>query len=190
MYKETPGEILKRLRNKKGLSQRALAAKAGVGREHINQIESGKIKSVTLRIAEALAKGLNEKPEVFFSPEIVTPVTMIPVYASFHSPIHEEPFDYVYYAKEKVAGKNIEAYRISSGQCLSPTIEQGNIVIVDRDRTPEPGNLLICLNGDEIIVGEYNEIGGECFLVNNEEKVYLKDVKTCAVIIEVIKRVV
>jgi len=66
MDEEKIGERLRRLRLKAGLSQRELAKRSGVDREYICQIEGNKVKSITLRIAEALAKGLGRPPAVFF----------------------------------------------------------------------------------------------------------------------------
>jgi len=60
------GELLTELRTAAGLSQRELAKRSGLAREHINQIESKKAKGVTLRTADKLAKGLGMSPMVFF----------------------------------------------------------------------------------------------------------------------------
>ena len=66
MTEERIGDRLRRLRTEVGISQRELAKRSGVAREHINQIEANKTKSMTLRIAEALAKGLGVSPSRFF----------------------------------------------------------------------------------------------------------------------------
>jgi len=66
MTEERIGDRLRRLRLEAGLSQRELAKRSGVAREHINQIEANKTKSMTLRTAEALAKGLGVPPARFF----------------------------------------------------------------------------------------------------------------------------
>jgi len=66
MGKEGIGDRLKRLRLAAELSQRQLAKISGVDREYICQIERGKTKTMTLRIAEALAKGLGKSPALFF----------------------------------------------------------------------------------------------------------------------------
>jgi len=66
MAEEKIGDRLRRLRTEVGLSQRELAKRSGVAREHINQIEANKTKSMTLRIAESLAKGMGITPCSFF----------------------------------------------------------------------------------------------------------------------------
>lgn len=64
---EPISKFLKRIREKKGLSQRKLAERSGVNRAYICQLEAGKTKGITLRTARALAKGLGVRPEIFLS---------------------------------------------------------------------------------------------------------------------------
>ena len=64
---EPIGQLLKRIREKKGLSQRKLAERSGLESAYICQLEAGKTKSITLRTARALAKGLGVRPEIFLS---------------------------------------------------------------------------------------------------------------------------
>lgn len=66
MEEERIGDRLKRLRIEAGLSQRELAKRSGVDREHINQIEHNRTKSMTLRTAEKLAHGMGITPCRFF----------------------------------------------------------------------------------------------------------------------------
>lgn len=67
MNEEKIGDRLRRLRTEVKLSQRELAKRSGVDREYINQIEANKTKSMTLRIAVALAKGMGVSPSRFFN---------------------------------------------------------------------------------------------------------------------------
>ena len=55
------GIVLKGLREKKGLSQRALAAKAGVTQAYIAELESGARKNPTVATLQRLAKALKVK---------------------------------------------------------------------------------------------------------------------------------
>ena len=52
------GFQIKKLREEMGLSQRQLGIRAGIDRGYISLIESGKTCSMTLRVAEKIAKGL------------------------------------------------------------------------------------------------------------------------------------
>jgi len=56
------GFLIKELREKAGLSQRKLAIAAGVDRGYLNKLESGKNFSITLGMAERLAKPLKIPP--------------------------------------------------------------------------------------------------------------------------------
>ena len=67
MTEERIGDRLKRLMKETNLSQRELAKRSGVDREHINQIVNYKTKSMMLRTAERLAKGMGISPCRFFS---------------------------------------------------------------------------------------------------------------------------
>lgn len=71
---------------------------------------------------------------------------------------------------------------------MEPEISDGNIVIVDRDLPGEDGDIVLCLIGNELVIGRVETEGGECFLRNNDEKVRLGDCQASAVVIEVIKR--
>ena len=66
MVEERIGDRLKVLMKEAGLSQRELAKRSGVDREHINQIVNNKTKSMTLKTAARLAKGMDIAPCRFF----------------------------------------------------------------------------------------------------------------------------
>lgn len=67
MVYETIGEVIKKLRKQRNLSQNIVASRAGLPREYISQLEKGKTKSITLTTARKLAKGLGVRPEIFLS---------------------------------------------------------------------------------------------------------------------------
>jgi len=50
--------VIKQLREKKGLSQKALGEKVGVSDAYITMLETGKRKNPSLEILKALAKAL------------------------------------------------------------------------------------------------------------------------------------
>jgi transcriptional regulator with XRE-family HTH domain len=54
---KTFGQVVRRMRDKQGLSQEALAAKAGIHRTYVSSIELGKVR-VGLEIAKMVADGL------------------------------------------------------------------------------------------------------------------------------------
>lgn len=154
MREETIGERLRRLRLESGLSQRQLAKTSGVDREYICQIEGDKVKSITLRMAKALAKGLGKPPEVFLrtpgSPsqalsDIETSIkAYIPVYAEVSAGEGTEPIDWVACTRVKAAPESLRAYRVK-GFCLIPEILEGDTLIVDTEQQPSLGKLVVVI---------------------------------------------
>lgn len=59
MKESSIGELIKSLRKAKGLTQYRLAKESGIEQSYLTQLESGKTFSITLRIAEKLAKGFD-----------------------------------------------------------------------------------------------------------------------------------
>lgn len=55
----TFGEDIKKMRNKKGLSSRELARRAGVSQAYISQLETGKNNNPTNEMIKKIAKGLD-----------------------------------------------------------------------------------------------------------------------------------
>jgi transcriptional regulator with XRE-family HTH domain len=209
MALETFGSRLKRIREIKGLSQGELAEESGVDRSYISKLESGVTLNPTGDIIKKLAKPLNVSLDIIMGvcpiPEpkketteelleklrLAAPVS-IPVYDRFYvhaGAEHAEIMEYVYRAREKAAGENIEAF-IVHGHCLTPRVGNGDIVITDRERAPEPGNILLCLKDDELVVGIYQVRDGIPWLTNHDEEISLAGCRAQAVVIEVIRRTV
>ncbi|MCJ7829387.1 MAG: XRE family transcriptional regulator [Dehalococcoidia bacterium] len=194
MAEESIGKRLRRLRLEAGLSQRELARRSGVDREYICQIEAGKTKSMTLRLAQRLAKGLDKPPGVFFgeSQDLkATPKTSLadlelsinaymPVYAEVSAGEGIEPIDYVACTRKEAAPETLRAYRVK-GLCLKPEIEEGDTVIVDTQLSPTNGDLVLVIIEGQASVKRYREGEGRKWLENNSgnyqpEDVYLHGV--------------
>ena len=200
------GELLKELREKAGLSQRKLALLAGVDRTHISHIEAGRAGSISLRTARALAKPLNVTPDIFLkddreshkeTPEeildrlrLATPIA-IPVYPWEAFPFHAgegiEPVEYVYRARPKMAGKNVEAY-IVRGDCMKPQINDDDIIVVDKDRAIDNGDIIACLVDNHFHVLKVRKVADELWLENNHGKFKFEQTIEAAPVIEVIRR--
>ncbi len=67
LEEEGIGAQLRRIRERKGISQRRLALESGVDRAYISQIEAGGVRTITLRTARSLATGLGVRPEIFLA---------------------------------------------------------------------------------------------------------------------------
>jgi transcriptional regulator with XRE-family HTH domain len=180
MGEETIGDRLRRLRVEAGLSQRELAKRSDIAREYINQLEAGKTKSITLRTAAALAKGLGKPASVFFgeSPGLaMTPRTSladlelsIKAYIPVYAEVSTGPgtiVDYVACTVAKPAPETLRAYR-TKGLCLAPEVIEGDVLIVDTALSPTNGDLCVVLIMDQASVKRYREDGnGKKWLENN-----------------------
>jgi transcriptional regulator with XRE-family HTH domain len=192
MTEETIGQRLKRLREEAKLSKRRLAELSGIDRVHIIQIEGGKVKSITLRTAAALAKGLGKPPGVFFgeSPELkITPKTSladlelsinayIPVYAEVSAGDGVEPIDWVACTRVKAAPESLRAYRVK-GFCLIPEIVEGDTLIVDTAQQPTPGKLVVVIVDGQASVKRFT---GD-YLEDNKGKYRPDDVHAHGVVV-------
>ena len=81
---ENIAQLLKAARERKGLSQRALAAKAGIPQSHISKIESG---AVDIRVSSLVSLALILELELALIPRQVAPV----VKSIIHSATSEKP---------------------------------------------------------------------------------------------------
>jgi phage repressor protein C with HTH and peptisase S24 domain len=120
---------------------------------------------------------------------LVSPVS-VPVYPEFtlHAGTGVEVVDYVYLGRTRGVSKNIEAY-IIQGDCLTPFIDPGDIVIVDREVSPDNGDLIVCLVNGEVHVSKYHVEESGAFLENRFGSRKLEDCQAHAVVLEVIKKV-
>jgi len=213
MVKEqTLGGKIRKLREERGWSQAQLAMKSGVARSHIALIELKKLAHPRTDVFMKLARAFNvpieelyqaagyevemksmrraETPEEILDKLRVAQPISVPVYGEFHwGAAHDEPVEYVYQARVRKAGKNLEGY-VVLGDCMAPKIEAGDIVIVDRDRVPEPGNIIICVFRNQVVAGRLKAVKGEVWVVNNKEKAKLDECQAAAVVVEVVKRLV
>jgi len=196
------GEILSNLLREKGLSQSKLAKLSGIDRGYINQIVNGKVQSITIRTARALALGMGESPEIFLglatksskeeTPEdilehlrISQPVS-VPIYEDFpfHAGTPVNPAEYTPVVRDQARGKRLEGY-IVHGDCLLPDIQDGDVIIVDREGAVDIGNIIACLYQGELHMGRLRKIADELHLENNHGRIKLDECQVAAPVIEV-----
>lgn len=195
------GEIIKHLRKQQGLSQGQLADRMGVSREYISAIERNKDRSISLRTATRLATALGVSPSVFFEEtlmpprpieailaelEIAQPVA-IPIVGSIHLGIKEEPTEYAYWSRPKIANRNIKGLT-ARGFCLEPEIKEGDTIFVDIDRSPENGSIVLASMGEQVIARRYRENKDHVWLESNEERIDASECAIHGVVIEVSRR--
>jgi len=207
------GARIKQLLAERGWSHHMLALRTGIPRPTITAIANDTRKASAesfVRLARAFGVPVEElheaagygvaaargrrrqetPEEILERLRMAQPVT-IPVYERFPAPIgmtRETPAEYIYRPRSEVAGAGIEAYR-ADGWSLEPDIRNGDIVIVDRDRTADVGDVLLGMTDDGLVVGRLQMVGGEGVLENSNLRVKLKDCRTTAVVIEVNRRV-
>jgi len=201
------GFHIKRLRESKHLTQGELAQRSGLTRSHISQIERGAYKSFKEETLERLARALEmdvgtltseiygsptpirEKPEELLERFRLTQPISIPVYVDFpfHAGDPVDAIDYVYLARPKAVGRNIEAY-IVHGNCLEPKVNDGDIVVVDREASIETGDIVACLIADQFHIAKIRKIAGEVWLENNYGRFKVNECSVIAPVIEVIRR--
>lgn len=204
MVEQSIGNLIKRFRLARGLSQRQLARLSGKDRGYINQLEAGRGGSISLETAKALAKGLDIKPELFLqsdkpipqeSPEemldrfkIMMPAT-VPVYEElyFHADGPVSPIDYIAMARNRIGDRNLEGYMVH-GNCLSPSIQDKDIIVIDRDGQVDVGDIVIVLSNGELHIGRLRKIAEEIYLEDNHGRIKLDDCQLAAPVVEVRRR--
>jgi transcriptional regulator with XRE-family HTH domain len=122
IMEETFGQLIRRIRKEKNMSQGAVAIKGGkpLTREYLNQLEHDKVKNPTRPIMGALARGLGVTPMIFFEPTI-------------HRPLNTILFDAQ------------RALQLLEGA----TIPDGDIVIVLPNATYVDGRIYVIRTGEE-----------------------------------------
>jgi len=198
------GIRLKKILDERGIRQAELAKRSGLSDSYISRVCSGGFKGVRqhnfARIARALGMlpdGLTQEmqgkhqslpketsEEILERLRLAQPIS-VPVYADF--PFRAggamEVIDYVYLERNKGAGKNIEAYPVR-GQCLEPAIHDGDIIIIDRDRDIEAGDIIACLMPDGLRIGRLRRVAEELWLETNEGSVKFEGYQVAAPVIQ------
>jgi transcriptional regulator with XRE-family HTH domain len=192
------GEKIRILREKRGLSPERLAQLSGVSPQYIRKLEDGEGKSITLTIAQKLAKGLGVSPQVFFDGQnVVKPkqpdelLADLEVSIKAYIPVYEEvcagegviPIDWVAVTRSRPAPESLRAYRVR-GLCLEPEIPDGSTIIVDTERVPEHGDLVVVIIDGQASIKRYKTH----YLENNYGRFRPDEVHVHGVVVEVSKK--
>lgn len=207
------GNKIRELRKARDWSQNELAKRSGVDRSYIAYLETAKVGKPSAETFIKLARTFNIRPEELYqaagyiidtnislsfakeTPEDI--LDRLKVAISSHVPIYEEfplhagspiqPMEYVAMVKERARGRDLEGY-IARGKCLEPLIEDGDIIIVDRNWQPDINNVVACLYKGELCLGRLRRIAGELWIENNETRFRLEESPIVATVIEVRRR--
>lgn len=207
------GKKVRELRESRGWTQNELAKRSGIGRSYISLLETDNLIKPSADYLVKLAHTFSIRPEELYhaagyitdtsvlihalkeTPEeilerlrIVHPVS-VPVYTEFpfHAGGFTEPVEYVYRERTKDAGKNIEGY-VVHGSCLEPIIQDGDIIIIDRQGEIDNGDIVACLVDDKLCLGRLRKIADDLILETKEGMMRLEEVQLAAPVIEVIRR--
>ncbi len=81
----------------------------------------------------------------------------------------------------------MEAY-IVAGNCLEPEIADKDVVIIDRERQIEVGDIIACLYKNEMHLGKLRKIADKLFIENSHGRIALEECPIAAPVIEVVRR--
>ena len=194
------GERLRLVREEMGLSQDELGRQFGVSGSAISQMERGYV-AFRLSDIEKLARILGKDITYFVGDRRPLPRSMdsivaelgaiapvaIAVMGSVHAGGEDDVVDYAYWARSRVAGKNIMGVE-ARGFCLEPHIREGDRLFIDREAAPRNGSIVLYARGGEVGLARYYQRGESSWLENNHGKVDPEGVAIQGVAIEVNRR--
>lgn len=152
------GELIKRFREQRSLTQRAVALRSGISNATISRIEAGLVLPDT-RTLTAIGKALNvnllnfaNKDDIDLNNTVKTKGKWIPVYGEIAAGIPIEAIEDIVDEEEisadmAASGEHI-ALRIK-GDSMSPRIQSGDVVIIRLQPQVENGEVAaVLVNGD------------------------------------------
>jgi len=146
------GETIRELRRRRGMTQQALAAAAGVSQGQLSRLENGETinpsQQTLLGIAEALhvtltdligrpITGATEAPG-----RVPVPIVQVPAHAG--DDWTWEPTGQSISTDERTArGRQLQAIPVT-GDCMAPNVEHGDVVVFDSwSRHPKDGDMVV-----------------------------------------------
>jgi len=172
------GKHIREVRLQRGLTQFELSKLTGLTRSHLSRLELDDYHRPSAETFLALANGLKVNPRELYeaagyvvntksrrSPpkvaendalEQLENVRLIPV--PVLAGINTEEGDVIGYAcwgLSKSGNKNVIGL-LAEGFCLEPDIKDGDVIIVDTEKEPSPGNIVVRYNGDRIALARHD----------------------------------
>lgn len=156
------GDVLKKIREKNNLSQRALAEKINVSQQTVGSWETNRT-SPSPEMIKKIAELFDISTDVLLGSVVkqkeTTPkhrIIKMPVYGmvAAGSPILtvEDILDYIDIDEEDISDGEFRALRVK-GDSMIPDIKSGDIVVVRRQPDIESGQVaVVIINGDEATV--------------------------------------
>ena len=158
------GQLVRRLRRDKGMTQAELGKRVGVSQQHIYRIEAGDIarpytiieplaaalgvdKNVLAEAAGLTYSEAEDSPEGLITRLQLAMPVQIPIVTDVHAP-EKPPIEYVYYSREKIGDRQLIGLRIR-GFCLEPDAREGDVIIVDRKAAPDIGRIVLVYSNNQ-----------------------------------------
>ncbi|MBN1376444.1 MAG: helix-turn-helix domain-containing protein [Dehalococcoidia bacterium] len=179
------GEYVKETRSKRGLSQAELAKLADLSASFVCRIEKGDYKSVTVSSLNKLSRALkvpimdlsnllldkSPKDDLLKKTpyEIINELSLslpaiVPVYMDFNS---RQILEYAFVPRELVlnGGREMKLIGIKSrGLEYNDIVHNGDIIICGKDVPPNPGDLCLMKEGENMVIAPYKKKDG-CYAV-------------------------
>ena len=172
------GEYIRATRLQRNLSQWELSRLSGLSRSHLSRLELDDYNRPSAQTFLALSKGLRVQPNALYQAAGYTinarsrrspPRTAVSqiVGTEFERPavipvideIQSEEADavgYAYFGLSEKVNKNIVGILVN-GFHFKPHIHEGDVIIVDRDLKPSPGNIVLCQQNEKIELIHYDK---------------------------------
>ena len=95
---------------------------------------------------------------------------------------------YAYKAPNGTAGKNIAGIRVK-GDCLSPLLQEDDIVFFDREGSPHDKSLVVVILDGMLNVKRFRQRGDQTWLESNGDTIEMKDTQIQGVVLSFERRV-
>lgn len=166
------GDLIRKVRQGRGLSQTELGKLTGLAYGHIARLERGDYRNPSAHTLLRLAKALKIRPEELYKAagyiketkiafnsqpktiqealaelEVMAPVA-IPIVGDIHAG-DGDAVEYAYWGKPKAAKRNIRGL-IVRGYCLEPIIAEGDVIFIDTEASANTGDIILASNEDEV----------------------------------------
>mgnify|MGYP000418686603 CR=1 FL=1 len=192
------GETIRQLREELGLSQRALARKAGISSQYLSDIEIGRT-SPSLKSLEKIASALNlppgrllQAPDAFYSGIVEVPVLgRVPA----GGPVLADEVILGYLPlPRKLASEDTFCLEVRGNSMQDLGIDDGDFILVRVQSTAENGQVVIARIDGEVTCKRYYRLDqGICLEPANRQfrplKVEAGEVEIVGIVTNVIKKV-
>ncbi len=178
MEKESMGERLEQYLTQKGVSQSDLARRAGIKQQTVNYLIKSKSQGSSYAVRIASALGINPAwlQEGVGSP--LDPMIAIgsgdglsSTRAHWVPKVQAAEVKVFLESGDSAGPRVVTAFDVSPGsfamdvvgRSMSPDLKDGDEVVIDVQLKPEPGDFVIALEGDVLLLRRYRELAANVF---------------------------